>query len=894
MVICWRLNSFLISSSKCLWDSISSAPSIASVNALRRISTSSLGIILDEMGIDKRTRKLAKTLAAQEPPIVPVDTFPNLVYVAQNIDQADKLTDFFANDTLVGFDTETNLAREDETAAAKLPSVVQLANKHVSVIFQTYNIFKDAHRFPPKLKTMLGDTKVVKVGVGIAGDAARLDSCNICVRSTLELGLVSQAMGYALNSLKDLHRVFGAPSVKLNKWRYETKEETNWDSSLSPSRIKYAAMDAFASWEVGYNLLRNNPRNNFEPRDNKKRRLYKYLTRQPSLSISKVSKIKPEWAPSLSTQNEIPQLLDELANEDVLYICAKDKLIRLGAPFLPSELTRKMLEEVRSAYIGGRLYEYDHLLEFVSKSPSLLKFAPTDAMPYYSRQVIRQFLYDGTVMTVGHKHLVIIQETTLSRLVCEIVPAPTNSAGDTYISAFAPSLTYPIRRIKAYLRRTIHKDCSLEQFAERGDLWLYGCRKAIIPDHTRNPLFNIPDDIYSAFPDGVVLNLRRRFGPGTPVSMNGMLQTIYRMLGKSELKPEAAIKILDDMQSKGLIHVKTRNGHILGKQDKSWMDLINGRYLQELKDLRLNELSGTLSNLPADHLVDAKSTRDYLISAVEVCNIEPVNSSELGQRIQKFTETGWLWYYGADKFYVPIIASHALRPITFSVDVIERMTDELFKTFGLTKRRKVCSVINYLSNVHIIGNLTARANRIEVATKLLAELQRQGKVSIIDSSDKRLAVDDYSWKQYLSSARCQFLRKVVPVSQKPSTHQPISCTTKSSTVLTFQLPIINQLHINLCRQFSSNQKLRMKSLINFIRSSQNVPGLGSTNQSKVENSTKVIIDMQKLGLIQLISPEGSTLSATDESWAKKSEVMSSLVKICIIRKSTQVVNSSKK
>ncbi|KAL4561089.1 hypothetical protein LXL04_033251 [Taraxacum kok-saghyz] len=103
--------------------------------------------------------------------------------------------------------------------------------------------------FPESLKSLLGDSKSVKVGVGIAGDARKVfNDHKVCVYGLEDLSfLANQKLGavpksWGLSSLTETlicKQVLKPSKIRLGNW------EAN---PLSKEQLNYAATDAYISW----------------------------------------------------------------------------------------------------------------------------------------------------------------------------------------------------------------------------------------------------------------------------------------------------------------------------------------------------------------------------------------------------------------------------------------------------------------------------------------------------------------------------------------------------------------------------------------------------------------------------------------------------------------------
>ncbi|KAL7751319.1 hypothetical protein RI367_003179 [Sorochytrium milnesiophthora] len=199
------------------------------------------------------TSLIARFLAEQHG-ITPVQSSP-LVYVASTMEQAEALSMFFYSDRLLGLDRETAVnPRAKRKDDSQLPSLIQLANQDVCVLYQVYRIYRSGgSAFPPSLQTILNDFSVIKAGVGLTLDAHYITKyAGVHMRGLLRLEELAMPFGFRAYNLRDL--TWDAIGQALNK-SGRLQRDCDWDFDMPPRGIKYAAEDAFASRAVAVALL---------------------------------------------------------------------------------------------------------------------------------------------------------------------------------------------------------------------------------------------------------------------------------------------------------------------------------------------------------------------------------------------------------------------------------------------------------------------------------------------------------------------------------------------------------------------------------------------------------------------------------------------------------------
>ncbi|KAF5207422.1 hypothetical protein FRX31_002990 [Thalictrum thalictroides] len=117
--------------------------------------------------------------------------------------------------------------------------------------------------FPLLLKEVLGYSNATFVGVGIQTDVKKLSNqygLNFsCVLNLVKLAAESSWGSNFKNSspsLKDLASVI----LGLNVEKSKKITMSNWEARvLSQDQIRYACLDAYISYQIGYKLLKQNP-----------------------------------------------------------------------------------------------------------------------------------------------------------------------------------------------------------------------------------------------------------------------------------------------------------------------------------------------------------------------------------------------------------------------------------------------------------------------------------------------------------------------------------------------------------------------------------------------------------------------------------------------------------
>ena len=162
------------------------------------------------------------------------------------------LLDMYLQDLkVVGFDMEWDVDKKKKGPQAKT-ATIQLCVKDYCIIFQMSKL----KRMPDRLKKLLEDPEIMKVGLNITGDRAKLlgDWCTLIANEVELKGLADLKLGHASNwSLANLcELVLGKTLAKPEHIRVST----NWSNTdLSQEQQEYAAIDAYAGLLVHQRLL---------------------------------------------------------------------------------------------------------------------------------------------------------------------------------------------------------------------------------------------------------------------------------------------------------------------------------------------------------------------------------------------------------------------------------------------------------------------------------------------------------------------------------------------------------------------------------------------------------------------------------------------------------------
>uniref|UniRef100_A0A7S0LL15 3'-5' exonuclease n=1 Tax=Coccolithus braarudii TaxID=221442 RepID=A0A7S0LL15_9EUKA len=189
------------------------------------------------------------------PQQMPVLAPPRMVTLSRSAAEAEELLQQWlhlhgTSSRPVGFDIEwkvTFVAGETPRKVATL----QLAHESSCLVLQ----LSAMPHFPANLAVIMGDSRIIKTGVGIRNDALKLArDYGVRCAGILDLGRVAQVVlpdGAAPWSLADLsERVLGRRLPKAPQLRL-----SNWEARLSPEQVAYAALDAHAAVHIFRGLI---------------------------------------------------------------------------------------------------------------------------------------------------------------------------------------------------------------------------------------------------------------------------------------------------------------------------------------------------------------------------------------------------------------------------------------------------------------------------------------------------------------------------------------------------------------------------------------------------------------------------------------------------------------
>jgi ribonuclease D len=170
---------------------------------------------------------------------LPIRRYEGAVCVVSTAADLEHAARDLAQETVVGFDTETRPAFSK--GESYLPCLVQVATAQCVYLFRFRGV-----DVVPLLKNLLERPDLVKSGVSVGEDLRALKQVfPFEPRSVVDLGHVARACGYGQSGVRNLAGIF--MGVRIPKGA----QTSNWAASrLTPAQVTYAATDAWICREL--------------------------------------------------------------------------------------------------------------------------------------------------------------------------------------------------------------------------------------------------------------------------------------------------------------------------------------------------------------------------------------------------------------------------------------------------------------------------------------------------------------------------------------------------------------------------------------------------------------------------------------------------------------------
>jgi len=178
--------------------------------------------------------ELQRTISRDEVVALPIQRYEGETVVVGSPAELERAREDFAQEALVGIDTETRPAfRKGESYP---PSLVQVATARAVYLFQIQQLDCSS-----VLKGLLDSESVVKAGVSLAYDLRQLKQVfPFEEKAVVDVGWAAKRQKLEQTGVRNLAALFLGMRIPKGA------KTTNWSSrTLSPQQIAYAATDAW-------------------------------------------------------------------------------------------------------------------------------------------------------------------------------------------------------------------------------------------------------------------------------------------------------------------------------------------------------------------------------------------------------------------------------------------------------------------------------------------------------------------------------------------------------------------------------------------------------------------------------------------------------------------------
>lgn len=183
--------------------------------------------------------ELQRVISRDEVVALPIRRYEGETVVVASPAELERARGDFAQESVVGLDTETRPAfRKGESYA---PSLVQVATAKAVYLFQIQQ-----HDWSSVLRDLLATENTVKAGASIAYDLRQLKQVfPFEEKAVVDVGWVAKRQGLEQSGVRNLAAMFLGFRIPKGA------KTTNWSTKhLSPQQIAYAATDAWACREL--------------------------------------------------------------------------------------------------------------------------------------------------------------------------------------------------------------------------------------------------------------------------------------------------------------------------------------------------------------------------------------------------------------------------------------------------------------------------------------------------------------------------------------------------------------------------------------------------------------------------------------------------------------------
>lgn len=162
-------------------------------------------------------------------------------------EEFDEAVKYLSNQDVIGFDTETKPCFVPKVPRNKM-AILQLSGGERAFIFRLQQV-----GVPPKLASLLANSKILKVGAAVHDDIRGLQEYRKFIpKGFIDLQKLAPEFGIEEKSVRKM------AAIILHKRVSKSQQLSNWESShLSDAQLKYAAIDAWICREMYFKLIEN-------------------------------------------------------------------------------------------------------------------------------------------------------------------------------------------------------------------------------------------------------------------------------------------------------------------------------------------------------------------------------------------------------------------------------------------------------------------------------------------------------------------------------------------------------------------------------------------------------------------------------------------------------------
>ena len=175
--------------------------------------------------------------------LLPISGWEGPVHLVRTPEHVEVAVELLAQESLLGFDTETRPAFKKGQKYA--PSLLQLASATEVFLFQLKHT-----GLPDSLLGILGDERILKAGVALAFDLRSLQEMRAFIaQGFVDLAAMARQRGIKNQGLRGLAAAICG--IRISK----SARTSNWaNEELTAQQIRYAATDAWIGRELHQRL----------------------------------------------------------------------------------------------------------------------------------------------------------------------------------------------------------------------------------------------------------------------------------------------------------------------------------------------------------------------------------------------------------------------------------------------------------------------------------------------------------------------------------------------------------------------------------------------------------------------------------------------------------------